>query len=482
MTTLLKSALLGTLLLWQLPDRASAPDAKAASAHLRYQRTVFLPTAGEGQARGQACATLDAQVFAHAAPSLKDLRLFHGAAELPYATTLSEPLQQENEDARILNLGLRDHRIVFDLAMPRHPYTDVLLNLQGKDFLATATVAGETAPALNASGRTEVGSFTLFDLSSQHLSRNTNIPLPELSFPYLHVELAVAPAPGASGGAAVPGMLLGATVPPSREAQTVYTTAQQSSAFTQRGRQTVATFALPVHVPIERVSFVLAPGYKGNFSRSVRIDAQAQPAPPRETAAERGADPEPVAAEPETVTATILRVHTTETTQATRTSGAVEIPVEEEELSVPVAIGSNMQRPAKLEVAVDNGDDPPLPLAAVRLEMRQRRICFDPAAVTQRLTLDYGDAYGGDAYGGDADSGDDAALQAPVYDYAKLFRPAATPVSAWLEPEHLNPGFRPPADSRPFTERHPELLWVVLLGVLIILATVALRSARSLIR
>jgi hypothetical protein len=471
MTVLLKSALLSALLLWQLPDRASAPD---SADHLRYQRTIALPSAREGQGGGQACATLDAQVFAHAAASLKDLRLFNGAAEFPYATTLSEPLQQENEDARILNPGLRDRRMVFDLAMPRHPYTDVLLNLQGKDFLATATVAGESAP--NAHDRTELGSFTLFDLSSQRLSRNTNIPLPESSFPYLHVELAIAPAPGTPGVPVVPGMLLGATVPPSREAQTVYTTAQQSSGFTQRGRRTVATFALPVHVPIERISFVLAPGYKGNFSRSVRIDAQAQPAPPREAAADPGAGGNAEAAQSETATATILRVHTTETTQATQTSGPVEIPVEEEELSVPVAIGSNMQRPAKLEVAVDNGDDPPLPLAAVRLEMRQRRICFDPAAVTQRLTLDYGDAYG------DADSGGDAALQAPVYDYAKLFRPAAAPVSARLEPEHLNPGFRPPIDSRPFTERHPELLWVVLLGVLIILATVALRSARSLIR
>ncbi len=471
MTALLKPVLLSALLLTQLPAPTLA-QTDVPEAHFRYQRSVALPLAPR---EGQACAILDASVFAHAAPSLKDLRLFNGAAELPYATTLSEPLQQESDDARILNLGLRDQRLVFDLAMPRRPYTDLQLTLNRKDFLATATVSSETSPAApshSTTGRTYLGTFTLFDLSTQHLARSTSIPLPESSFPYLHVELAVTSAPGTPVIPASPTIVQGATIPPSREAQTLYTTDQQTSTFIQRGRRTIATFTLPIHVPIERISFVLAPSFKGNFSRTVEIDAQADsnaaPTPDQNAAANSGEVTEETAPseqpiQPETVQATILRVHTTESAHAAHPID----PIDLEQLSIPVAIGSNMQRPATLTVAIDNGDDPPLPLAAIRLEMRQRSLCFDPATVT-RLTLDYGDP--------------DPTLQAPVYDYAKLFRPAATPSAAHLEPEHLNPAFHPPADPRPLTDRHPTLLWIVLLGVLAVLATVALRSARNLLR
>src|ERR1700686_2255564 len=133
MTALLNPVLLAALLLAQVGAQIGQ-TAPAAPDHLRYQRAVLLPPARQSQA----CATLHAQVFAHAAPSLKDLRLFNGTAELPYATTLSQPLQQENDEARILNLGLRNGRIAFDLEMPRRPYTDVLLNLKGRDFVATA--------------------------------------------------------------------------------------------------------------------------------------------------------------------------------------------------------------------------------------------------------------------------------------------------------------------------------------------------------
>ena len=44
---------------------------------------------------------------------------------------------------------------------------------------------------------------------------------------------------------------------------------------------------------------------------------------------------------------------------------------------MPAILGSNMQGAATVEVAVDNGDDTPLPITAIRLEMRQRKICFD---------------------------------------------------------------------------------------------------------
>ena len=101
----------------------------------------------------------------------------------------------------------------------------------------------------------------------------------------------------------------------------------------------------------------------------------------------------------------------------------------------------------------------PTSITAVRLEMRQRKLCFD-APSTQPLTLFYGDA----------------ALTAPQYDYARLFAPSDAMHAAQLGPEQLNTTYRDRPDARPLTDRHPHLLWIVLLGVICILAVVAIRS------
>ena len=446
-----KAALFASLLLFQYE---SGPSLR----HFRYQREVTLPpdTLARGPA-SQACAVLDAEVFAHAASSLKDLRLYRGKSEIPYATTLSEPIQQDSEDARIVNLGMRSGRISFDLEMPHRPYTNVVLDLAEHDFIATADITGSSS--LDFNNATKLGRFTLFDLSAQQLSKSTSIALPESSFAYLHVDLSLSAAPGRTSAAAQlnrADIVRGAMVPPSREAQTVYTTLQQTSTLTQRGRESVATFQVPVHEPVERVAFTLEPGFKGNFSRPVQIIARVTPGPTPDAGEVDGGAEDRSQPAKEVEVGNILRVHTTEDGHE----------LAQESLAVPAAIGSNMQHPAGLEVAVENGDDPPLPLSSVSLEMRQRRICFDPDAGLAPLILYYGDS----------------ALDVPTYDYAKLFRPAVTPLLANLAPETLNPSFKGRPDDRSFTERHPELLWIVLLAVVCILALTAIRSAKRLPR
>lgn len=94
--------------------------------------------------------------------------------------------------------------------------------------------------------------------------------------------------------------------------------------------------------------------------------------------------------------------------------------------------------------------------------MRQRKVCFDVSAA-QPLTLFYGDPV----------------LTAPQYDYARLFVPSGAMHAAQLGPEQLNPTYRDRPDTRPLTERHPRLLWLVLLAVVGILAIVAIRSSRT---
>jgi hypothetical protein len=429
-----KSALLLALLFWQ----TSASDTPTADRqYQRYQRTITLPS-GQSQISGQSCAILDPQIFPHAAASLKDLRLYQNNHEIPYAITLSEPQQSDSDTATLRNLGLRGRSIVFDLEMPPRPYTDVTLNLTGQDFLATATVSGTRDP--NYVNQTHLGDFTLFDLTTQHLSRSTTLHLQETDLPYLHVELAVTPAPGTPAFTPTFQMVTGVTVPPSREAQSLYTTAATSTAITQRNHQTIATFALPERIPIERVSFDLAPTYKANFSRDVHITDH-----PADTAD----------APSETLAGTILRVHLTPSGREIR----------QQQLSVPATLGSNMQSTATVQVAIDNGNDTPIPLTAIRLETRQRKLCFDAPAAAP-LTLFYGDP----------------ALTAPQYDYARLFSPSDTIHTAQLGPEQPNPIFHARPDSRPLTERHPHLLWIVLLVVICILAIVAIRSSRTIPR
>jgi len=428
-----KSAILLSLLLWQ----AAVLPEPTAPHYLRYERTISIPASA-----GQSCAVIDPALFPHAAPSLKDLRLFLGNREIPYAITLSEPQQPDSDTAIIRNLGLRGRNIVFDLEMPNRPYTELTLDLAGHDFIATAKVSGTRDP--NYANQTSLGEFTLFDLTTQHLSRSTTIHLQETNLPYLYIELAVTPAAGThaldTSPQALQKMVQAVTVPPSREAQSLYTTAAQTTAVTQRGRQSIATFTLPERIPIERISFTLAPGFKANFSRDVSITDHPT------------ATPNPADALSETLAGTILRVHLT---QAGR-------EIRQEQLSLPATLGSNMQSAAAVEVAVNNGDDAPLPITAVRLEMRQRKICFDAPAATP-LTLFYGDP----------------ALTAPQYDYTRLFTPSSQFRVAQLGPEQFNPVYRDRPDARPLTDRHPHLLWIALLIVICILAVIAIRSSKT---
>ena len=451
----MKSAALMAILLWQASTANGPPVAQPGA--MRYERAVRV-AAGTGQA----CALLDTPIFPHAAPSLTDLRIFPaqdtsaGAAvhEVPYAITLSEAVSEETETARVLNLGAgpgggKDGaQIAFDLEMPARAYTGVTLDLDPAvhDFIATAVVIGADAPG--GRGRaTALGSFTLFDLASQHLSRDTTIPLQESTFKVLHVELNVSPAPGAAAARFVPAMMLGASVPPSREAQSLYTTVASvrvpTTGVLTSPRKTRFDLDLPLRVPVERVSFDLAPGYSGNFSRDVTIHAKSNPD------ATTPADSLPV----ETLTGTIFRVHST-------LDGHT---INQEQLSVPAVLGANLQHAAGVWIEIENGDDQPLPIAAVRLEMRQRKICFE-APVAGGVELFYGDSR----------------LAAPVYDYARLFVASRAALVAELGPEVLNANYRAPAtELRPFAERHPELLWIALIAVLCALGVVALKAARN---
>jgi len=401
---------------------ASAPSPQPSD--FRYQRQVSAPSVSGAD---QACAVLDSDVFAHAAPALRDLRLFADGHEVPYATTVSEPATPEAEPARVLNLATQGNSVVFDLVMPGHPYTEIELNLAAKDFLAVAKVSASSE---------EIGSYTIFDLTSQHLGRNTTLHLQESTFPVLHVEL-MPISSQENPHALSTGSVRGATIPPSREEQTLYTTVASSTDFTQQGRRTMTTIALPPQVPVERVRFQMQTGKNVNFARTVRVTARAS---------EEGS-------RSESATGEILRVKIAR--------GGREI--EDENLTIPFTIGANLQAPATVEISVENGDDQPLPLAAVNLEMRQRKLCWQASGASSPV-LYYGDK----------------TLSAPVYDYARIFPVSGRQAEATIRAEEVNALFHQTHAKRPLTDRYPQLLWLALIGVVGTLGLIALRSAMKL--
>jgi len=435
--------LLAAALLWQAGD-FNAPRTDAAPAadpqHLRYKRALNLPAGSAGMA----CTVLDADAFAHSASrSGDDLRVFRVAdggasAETPFALSESAAQPDEVVSAVVQNLGQRGGDLVFDLAMPQRVYSEVDLQLGAKDFVATAKVSGSDG---RGGPVTSLGSFALFDLTQQKLSRSTSLPLQESTFPVLHVELHLAnPAGGMFAGLA-PSIVEGATVPASREAQALYSVVASTSSMQQKGAETVATITVPAHVPIERVSFILDTTSKGEFLRGVSIEAG------------KGGGQESIDGE-------IWRV--------TRPSSGAEPAIKDAKLSVDAVMASNMRGPATVSVAVKNGNDLPLPIRAVQLEMRQRTVCFE-ASAGNTYTLRYGDV----------------ALRASVYDikasgeFTRLYAGEAKPIVATLGVERVNPEFKARADNRPYSERHPELLWIGLLAAVAALGATALHSVKQ---
>ena len=72
------------------------------------------------------------------------------------------------------------------------------------------------------------------------------------------------------------------------------------------------------------------------------------------------------------------------------------------------------------------------------------------------------------------------ALPALALATAFLFAVSDKALVAELGAETLNRNFRAvPAQTRPFTERYPEVLWVALLAVIAVLGVVALKSSRN---
>jgi hypothetical protein len=414
----------------------AAAAATPQMGFFRYERPIESLPAASGQTR----LPLDAGVFSHAAPGLADLRLYQDSTETPFAIHLAAPVEGAEKTIAPLNLGKRAGQTVFDAAMPDGPYGDLKLAVGAQNFIATVAVSGSQAEA--GAAETKIGSYTIFDLTRQKLGRSVILHLPDSDFRYLHFRIA---------GPIQPANVTGLTVGRLPGGDPKYVTVAQSATVTQKGRTSVVEFTVPANVPVDRIVFSPAPE-PVNFSRDVtvsivpvlqRSESDGSDGPDRSD----GALGQPSAS----AFGNLLRLHSVQDGHR----------IEEEHLVID-APGTELNTAAKWRVAIENGDDRPIEFTSVQLQMVERSVCFDSVAGA-RYSLYYGDP----------------ALNAPRYDYAALFSFSRNSGIAAAGDELENPAYRPRPDERPFTEKHPALLWVALIAVIALLGAIALRSAKS---
>jgi hypothetical protein len=133
---------------------------------------------------------VDEEVWNRARPDLADLRIYDGESQVQYA--LSEQrggISSREEPARIVNLGSVGGHTEFDLDMGQiAEYDRIRLNLDAKDFVVTASVAGSNE--LGAKKVTQLPPATLYDFTREDLGTNRVLKVPPSSFHYLHVKIA----------------------------------------------------------------------------------------------------------------------------------------------------------------------------------------------------------------------------------------------------------------------------------------------------
>jgi len=372
---------------------------------------------GAASATGQHYAVVDEAVWQHALPNLDDLRLYAAGQEIPYARrTMWGSLKAVQKTVRLLQPGTVGGKTQFLLEMAGVPeYDRITLAVGTKNYVAHARVDGQD----DSHGKqwANLGTTTLFDLSEEKLGRNSTLQIPVSTYKYLRVTI---------DGLVKPSDIRGATAGIERAQEAVWRDLASEPKQTQEGKDTILTFAVPENVPVERVMLAIDPA-QSNFQREMEMQA--------------GNDSAAGAGE-------ISRIHMQRNGQ--------RIDVEQTWLTLRTT------GRGELRAVIHNGDDVPLRITRARLQQYERRIYFDSDAGAS-LGLYYGDDK----------------LNAPVYDYAKLFQADASAAQLRLGAEEANARYSGRPDDRPWSERHPAVLWAAILATVAILGGIAVRSIKG---
>jgi len=219
--------------------------------------------------------------------------------------------------------------------------------------------------------------------------------------------------------------VLGASVADIEEQKAQWTPLEVQLKIDQDGKRTVLTWDTLADVPVDRVVLLVDPA-DVNFRRDVQVTAQSN-------MVGRG------------------EIHRIRMKRDGR-------EVDSEDLTLSMG-GIHAPR---YKLTVENGDDPPLRILGVQVYSTERRVYFDPRG-NSTLRLYYGDGR----------------LAAPTYDYAKLFQEPETAFRTELGPGTHNSAYTGRPDERPWTDKHPAVLWIAMILAVAGLAGVALRGLKS---
>jgi Protein of unknown function (DUF3999) len=371
----------------------------------------------ETHSGGQHYIVVDETLWRHSRANLDELRIYSGQKEIPYTLTIERGGSEvEQKNVGVLQPGTVAGKTQFLLDMSDIPrYDRVELKLLTKNFVAHARVEG--SDELHGTQWSILGTTTLYDLSDEKLGHNSTLQIPVTAYKYLRVTVdsAVKPSDIHSGTAGI-----------ALAQNAVWRDLSSEPSRAQQGQDTVLTFAIPENVPVERVLLSIDPEQQ-NFRREIEIQD------------DKGLW---------SGSGEISRIHMQRNGQ--------RIDVEQPGLDIR---GTG---PGTLKAIIHNGDDVPLKITAVRLQQYERRIYFDSDSAP-KLSLYYGDEK----------------LGAPVYDYTKLFQKDASAAQVQLGAEKPNVAYAGRPDDRPWSERHPALLWVAIIAAVLILGGIALRSMKT---
>jgi hypothetical protein len=398
--------------------------ASPAIPYFKYQRPV------QTQPGGQRFVAVDEQTWKNARRDLGDLRLYNGQQEVPYALVVERGSREnDSKEVSVLQQSLVDGKTQFLIDMTGvAEYDHIDLKLATKNFVAHARVEGQED--LHGKDWALLGESILYDLSKENLGGNSVLRLPLSTYKYLRVTI---------DGPVKPADIVGASSEFRQEQKAVWRdvggaptlaempmSAARNDSSRRNGKATVLTFAVPENVPVNRVTLDIDPA-QPNFRRSVQVTD----------------DKDDYIGSGE-----IDRVHMVRSGQ--------KIDTDDYDVSIS-AVGHKT-----IKVIIDNGDDPPLKIKSARLQQLEHRLYFD-APASGALTLYYGDEK----------------LDPPVYDYAKLFLLAKDAAPAQLGAEQANAAYTGRPDERPWTERHPAVLWIAIVAAVLVLGAIALRSMKT---
>lgn len=405
---------------------ASALLLGASPAPPRFERAI------EEAGPGRAAVTLDRHVYEGARADLGDLRIVDGSgAGVAYVLERADTVTPSRRSAAIRNRGFvpgKEATATLDFG-GLAPKSEVVVVTSGDSFRRRVTVEG------SADGQRWVtltdGAY-VFAVPGAEAARFERVALPENDYRLLRVTVAHGtddPDRIAVREAWIP------AVPRRLVREETLTPVLQRSEDEERGETVLGLELGARHQPFVGLAFEVD---GARFFRTVVVEARRDSPPPR-----RGASPEPIRWE--------------------RLAEGVLYRYAEGEGAREALRLDVFGRERALRVRIRNRDDRALAVGQVAVLVPVERVVFEAeAGKSYRMTYGSPD------------------LPPPDYDLMRTVADpsawAAAAASARLGPPVSRPA---PAQTLPWTERHPALLWAGLVAVVAALGALTWRALRS---